>query len=74
MTQIELIDYAELEPDARDRMAKLVCGLTSLERVLNWGRGLTPPRDIEEILTQDEYTHDVVMRYDQELFLVYDTT
>jgi len=74
MTQIQLTDYAGLEAATRSAIAAEVAGLTSLERVLNWGRSLTPPRDVEEILTQDEYTHDVVMRYDQELFLVYDTT
>jgi hypothetical protein len=74
MSQIQLTDYAGLEVGTLQSVAAEMAGLGSLERVLNWGRSLTPPRDIEEILTQDEYTHDVVMRYDQELFLVFDTT
>jgi hypothetical protein len=74
MDGVDLTDYASLAPSARETIARIVSGLTSLERVLNWGRSLSPPRDVEEILTQDEYTHDVVMRYDRDLFLVYDTT
>ena len=27
-----------------------------------------------DLVVQDEYTHDVVVPYDDELFLVYDTT
>ncbi|MEO8032633.1 MAG: hypothetical protein ABJC74_13825 [Gemmatimonadota bacterium] len=74
MDQIQLTDYAQLIPADRARLREIVGAHTSLERVLNWGRSLTPPRDLDGILTQDEYTHDVVIRWDQELFLVYDTT
>jgi hypothetical protein len=74
MDGVELTDYASLGQGTRDAIAKVVSAQTSLERVLNWGRSLTPPRDVEEILTQDEYTHDVVLHYDEDLYLVYDTT
>lgn len=74
MEIVPLTDYAGLDPIARDTLARLVADQRSLERVLSWGRSLTPPRDVEEILTQDEYTHDVVLRYEADLFLVYDTT
>ena len=46
---------------------------TSLELVLNWGRAQRPPIDIESILTQDEYTHDVLIPFEGR-YLVYDTT
>jgi len=38
--------------------------------------GLTsrPERRVCNVVVQDEYTHDVVVRWDDALFLVYDTT
>lgn len=49
-------------------------GVTSLEGALRWAASETPRRDIEEIVTQDEYTHDVVMRWRDDWYLVFDVT
>jgi len=46
---------------------------TSLEKALNWGRTQSPPVAVEAILTQDEYTHDVLIPFENR-YLVYDTT
>jgi hypothetical protein len=46
----------------------------TLGDVLAWGRRHTPPRSVTEIVTQDEYTHDVVFAYDDAIYLVFDTT
>ena len=46
----------------------------TLADVLAWGRSLTPPRSPLEIVTQDEYTHDVVLELAADRFLVFDTT
>ena len=42
--------------------------------VFDWLRKQTPPRNVTEILTQDEYTHDVVVEWAAERFLVFDAT
>jgi len=73
MSDTPLIDYANLDEATRDRLAAIVASQTSLERVLNWGRAQRPPVDIESILTQDEYTHDVLISFEGR-YLVYDTT
>jgi hypothetical protein len=49
----------------------------TLGRALSWA-GARPkdeflPQIVAEVVTQDEYTHDVVIPY-KKLFLVYDTT
>lgn len=49
----------------------------TLGQVLNWA-GARPKEDflpqiVAEIITQDEFTHDVIIPY-KNLFLVYDTT
>jgi len=73
MADIPLIDFASLDQSTRARLAEIVAGQSSLERVLNWGRAQRPPIDIESILTQDEYTHDVLIPFEGR-YLVYDTT
>jgi hypothetical protein len=73
MSDVPLIDHAQLEPALRDRLAHTVAEQTTLERALNWGRNVRPPLAVESILTQDEYTHDVLIPYEGR-YLVYDTT
>jgi len=57
-----------------DRLAAELRGQHTLADVLAWGRAQVPPRPVTEILTQDEYTHDVVVAYDADVYLVFDTT
>ena len=46
----------------------------TLADVLRWGREQSPPRAVVEIVTQDEYTHDVVVPFEGGHFLVFDAT
>lgn len=46
----------------------------TLERILTWGRAETPARRVEEIVTQDEFTHDVLVALDAPFYLAYDVT
>lgn len=48
--------------------------MSTLGNVLAWSRRLSPPRSVAEIVTQDEYTHDVIMAFDDRHYLVFDTT
>jgi hypothetical protein len=48
--------------------------LRTLEEVIRWAAALDPPRLITDVVTQDEYTHDVVLRWDESTHLVFDTT
>ncbi len=49
----------------------------TLGRVLSWACSKLPsevsPQIVSEVITQDEFTHDVIVPY-KKLFLVYDTT
>jgi hypothetical protein len=49
-------------------------GQKTLEDVVRWGLAQRPPRVVERVVVQDEYTHDVVIRYADGVYLVYDTT
>jgi hypothetical protein len=46
----------------------------TLGDAFDWLRRQAPPRDVTEILTQDEYTHDVVVQWSAARFLVFDAT
>lgn len=45
-----------------------------LADVLRWAREQMPPRTVSEIVTQDEYTHDVVLASPGQPYLAFDTT
>ena len=49
-------------------------GQLTLGDVFDWLRRQMPARNVTEILTQDEYTHDVVVEWAPERFLVFDAT
>jgi hypothetical protein len=51
-----------------------VAGFATLAEVLRWGFAFSPPRDIVEVVVQDEYTHDVIMTGPEGRYLCFDTT
>jgi hypothetical protein len=67
-------DRAGLPADELARLDALVAGHATLGHVVRGWAGERPPRLIVEIVTQDEYTHDVVIAYRDDIHLVYDTT
>ena len=71
---IPLYDYAGLPAPDRAALEAAVQPLATLASVLAWARGATPPWSVEEIVTQDEYTHDVVLASRDRPYLAFDTT
>lgn len=69
--EIPIIDAGgpALPPDIADALVHQV----TLGDVLKWGLSLSPPRAPLEIVTQDEYTHDVVLQLASACYLVFDT-
>ena len=67
--------------EVRDGVAKelapsieaVVAGQKTLEDVVRWGLSQHPPRLVERVVVQDEYTHDVIVRT-PDAYLVFDTT
>ena len=69
LANLSAIDFAELE--------KVLAKHKTLGQVLTWA-GSQPkeeflPQIVAEVVTQDDFTHDVVIS-NKDLFLVYDTT
>lgn len=69
-----LIDRAGLPAGELARLAAIVAAHPTLGHVVRGWAAERPPRLILEIVTQDEYTHDVILPYRDGLHLVYDTT
>jgi hypothetical protein len=60
--------------DVLARVKDAVSGMVNLGHVLSWGAAATPPRKPEDVVAQDEYTHDVVMLFEDGIYTVYDVT
>jgi hypothetical protein len=71
---VALIDYSDLSEPERQTLTIALSSLGTLEKVLAWARQLEPPTGVEEILTQDEYTHDVLIPFKAGRYLNFDTT
>ena len=60
---------------SHDELARLeALAARGLDVVLRWGWAQTPPLEVVEVVVQDEFTHDVVMRWRGDRHLVFDTT
>ncbi|MEM9490435.1 MAG: hypothetical protein AAGC55_14910 [Myxococcota bacterium] len=71
---LELHDHAGLTPAERRDLVRSVVGLTTLAQVIRWGLSRSPARMVEDVIIQDEYSHDVLIGWDAGRYLVFDTT
>ena len=71
---IPLHDYADMGQAEHAALAAAVQSLRTLADVLAWAPQQAPPWSVAEIITQDEYTHDVVLAANGRPFLAFDTT
>ena len=72
---MEIEDRVGLDTEAMRSIEALVRGQRTLEDVVRWGLRREPPILIADVITQDEFTQDVVVPLpDGAGFLVYDTT
>ena len=56
------------------RIAEVVATHGSIKRAVDWMAGHDPPLAPAGMVTQDEYSHDILIAYPGELWLVYDST
>lgn len=69
-----LVDRVGLPPEEFARLSGELSALHMLGDVVRWAARQRPPRPIRDVVTQDEYTHDVILLYRGDLHLVFDTT
>ena len=61
-----------VEAGVAERLRNELGERRTLADVLDWTRSQRPPRTIHEIVTQDEYTHDILVELEPRLWLVFD--
>lgn len=74
MRRIWLHDHAHCSPTHRASLEMLVQRHQTLADVLAWTRSVDPPAKVVDVVTQDEYTHDVVVEAPGQPYLAFDTT
>jgi hypothetical protein len=71
---MELFDRVAAPPAVLTALRRELARLHNLGDVLTWARNLVPPVTAPTVVTQDEYTHDVVVAWRDGLTLAFDVT
>ena len=72
--QIKLENRAGLDDEPFMTIVREISGQCSIRHVVDWLGRHRPPLKIEDMVTQDEFSHDIMVPYREGLFLVYDST
>jgi hypothetical protein len=70
----DVSDHAGVAAEVLAAVRRVAADQRTLGDVLDWCRAHGLPPRWPEVVTQDEYTHDVIVPYRDALYLVYDTT
>ena len=65
---------AELPTEEFSHLARSLANHHSIKRAVDWLTGHDPPIAPSGMVTQDEYTHDILVPYPGGLWIVYDST
>ena len=68
---MRIINHANLSDEALAALEAAVPAHGTLMEIVAWGRQLHPPVFLQETIALDEYTHDVLLRWRDGLWLVY---
>ena len=75
---MRIVNYANLSPEQLSRLESELARQQNLNDVMQWAlaqpQGIFRPSIVADVVVQDEYTHDVIIPYRDNLFLVYDAT
>jgi hypothetical protein len=64
-------------PISESRLTKIQNSVSqhkTLEHIMSWAFQQQPPLIVEDMISQDEFSIDVIVRYDADLYLVYGVT
>jgi len=71
---MDVIDQTALSPTQLTDLRRELEPLRTLGDLLDWARRHQPPVLSPQVVTQDEYTHDVLVPYGTSRYLDFDTT
>ncbi len=69
-----LLDRGLLQAEQRATLEREVLALRSLQELVRWAFAQQPPRDVSDVVVQDEFSHDVVIPWTAPVYLAFDTT
>jgi hypothetical protein len=72
--QVPVENRAGLPAEDFAPVARAVVGHRSMKHALDWLLGHSPPLELTDMVTQDEFSHDFLVAYPGGLWLVYDST
>lgn len=61
-------------PNDRQNLLREAEGFENLDQAFRWAVSRTPRILPDDVVVQDEYTHDVLFRAAEDAYLVFDTT
>jgi len=67
-------DDGQLTAAERLELQSALGPMRMLEELVRWGFAQRPPCAVDEVVVQDEYSHDVVLTWRGGRYLVFDTT
>ncbi len=70
----EIRNLAGMSNDTFDTLRRSLRAIRTLGDVVEWSRSREPALTIDEVITQDEYTHDVLIHIEGPLWLAFDVT
>lgn len=71
---MRITNHAGLSAEALAKLESELPAHGTLLEVVRWSAAQIPPVVIANVVTQDEFTHDLVLRWQAGLFLVYGAT
>jgi hypothetical protein len=75
---MEVINHAGLSGEEVRRIGALLGRQKSLKDVIRWAKGqpagMLRPTVVEDVVIQDEFSHDVIVPWGPNLTLVYETS
>jgi hypothetical protein len=71
---LELENRAELDDEPFMNIVREISDQSSIRHVVDWLGRHQPALKIEDMVTQDEFSHDIMVPYRDGLYLVYDST
>lgn len=74
MTTPPMQAYGKI-PEPRLRSLEAIAGSQrGMDEVVRWAAAQTPPQRIVDVVIQDEFSHDFVLRLSDDLYAVYEAT
>jgi hypothetical protein len=73
-TAFPVENRANLGADDFARIVEAVAGQRSMRQAIAWFASQVPPLATADMVTQDEFSHDILVAYRGGLWLVYDST